>query len=182
MLAYILARLGRALWISGRSSRLEWWVIEILVLAGYASTTLASRALRMLGVEDGVIGGAILLFLGICLFWLNATSSIRRLHDRNKRGWWAILYIFPILGLAWQFIECGFLPPRNQGNRFDEVPEPDTLGLIVQRARPPSRLIMIVTATLAMGLLASTCMTIRITEVGPHDRLPGDFARDPDER
>jgi|SoiMethySBSTD1v2_1073268.scaffolds.fasta_scaffold01103_5 uncharacterized membrane protein YhaH (DUF805 family) len=182
MLAYILARLGRALWISGRSSRLEWWVIEILVLAGYASTTLASRALRMLGVENGVIGGAILLLLGICLFWLNAASSIRRLHDRNKRGWRAILYIFPILGLAWQFIECGFLPPRNQGNRFDEVAEPDTSGLIVQRARPPSRLIMIVTATLAMGLLASTCMTIRITEVGPHDRLPGDFARDPDER
>jgi hypothetical protein len=84
-----------------------------------------------------------------------------------------MLYVFPILGQAWQFIECGFLPPRNQGNRFDEVPEPDTSGMIVQRARPPSRLLTIVTATVAMGLLASTCMSVKVTEVGPNDLLPG---------
>jgi hypothetical protein len=57
-----------------------------------------------------------------------------------------------------------------------------TIHEFVWRARPPSKLIMIVTATIAVGLLGSTCMSVWVREAGPSDRLPGDFARDPDER
>jgi uncharacterized membrane protein YhaH (DUF805 family) len=185
MPAQISQYLRRFLWISGRSGRAEWWLIEILVLASYWLHDTCVRVLRFLGVEDGVTGGLILVALAVGLYWVNMASSIRRLHDRNKSGWWALLFLPPILGTAWQIIECGFLKGREAGARFDPVPEPDRAEMaqrIVVRARAPSKLLMAITAVFAMGLLASTCMTVRVSEVGPNDRLPGWTPKGPDER
>ena len=183
--------LRRSLWIAGRSSRLEWWVIEGLVLAAYATWDSANHLLaRHAGIEDWMVRAAIMLPLFALVFWINVASSVRRLHDRNRSGWWALLYAVPLLGQLWQFIECGFLPPRDAGNRFDPANRfdaaPDTSHLSVQRMRPPRPLktagvtIAVLALILILGVLATS--QIRITEVGPHDRLPGDFARDPDER
>lgn len=183
--AQISPYLRRFLWISGRSGRAEWWLIEIGVLASYWLHDTAVRVLMLLGIKDSVTGGLIILLLAMGLYWINMASSIRRLHDRNKSGWWALLFLPPILGTAWQIIECGFLKGREAGERFDPVPEPDRAEMahrIVVRARAPSKLLMAITAVLAMGLLASTCMTVRVTEVGPNDRLPGWLPKAPDER
>jgi uncharacterized membrane protein YhaH (DUF805 family) len=180
----------RALWISGRSSRLEWWIIEGFVVAAYAGWDAANGLLFKLGIADWPTRFAILLALFAPVFWLNVASSVRRLHDRNRSGWWVLPYAFPLLGQLWQFIECGFLPPRDASNRFDPAPDtnhlPGASPLTVQRLRPPRpfRTVGVTVAVLVAIALVSVLATsrIRITEVGPHDRLPGDFARDPDER
>jgi uncharacterized membrane protein YhaH (DUF805 family) len=182
--------LRRALWIAGRSSRLEWWIIEGLVIAAYAGWDAANRPLFKLGIEGWPTRFAILLALFAPVFWLNVASSVRRLHDRNRSGWWVLLYAFPLLGQLWQFIECGFLPPRDANNRFDPAPDsshlPGTNSLTVQRTRPPRPFKTAGVAVAVLFVIAIVSMLatsrIRITEVGPHDRLPGDFARDPDER
>lgn len=190
MLAVLSSYLGRALWIGGRSSRLEWWVIEVFVLVAYAGWDRINLLLWQLGVESWPSRAAIMFPLFGLVFWLNVASSVRRLHDRNRSGWWVLLYAVPLLGQAWQFIECGFLPPRDARNRFDPAPDdgrgPDSSPLTVRRA-PPARPLK--TAAVALGVLALIAIVgvlatsrIRITEVGPNDRLPGDFARDPDER
>ena len=58
--------------------------------------------------------------------------------------------------------------------------------MTVQRLRRsrPLKTAGVTVAVLALILILGVLATsqIRITEVGPHDRLPGDFARDPDER
>ena len=180
--------LRRALWISGRSSRLEWWIIEGFVIAAYAAWDSVNGLLWRLGFEDWPTRFAILLALFAPVFWLNVASSVRRLHDRNRSGWWVLPYAFPMLGQLWQVIECGLLPPRHANNRFDPAPDtrhlPDTSP--VQRSRPPRPLKTagVTVAVLLVIAIVSVLATsrIRITEVGPHDRLPGDFARDPDER
>lgn len=174
MWAVLLSHLRRALWIGGRSSRLEWWIIEGLVIAAYAGWDSANRLLFRLGVEDWPTRFAILLALFAPVFWLNVASSVRRLHDRNRSGWWVVLYAFPLLGQMWQFIECGLLPPRHAGNRFDLAPEagPQT----VQRIRPqrPLKAASVVVAILAVALIVSVLATsrIRITEVGTNADLP----------
>ena len=182
--------LRRAPWISGRSSRREWWIIEGLVIAAYAGWDSTNLLLFRLGAEDWTIRAPILLALFAPVFWLNVASSVRRLHDRNRSGWWVLPYAFPLLGQMWQVIECGLLPPRNANNRFDPAPDashlPDISPLTVQRLRPPRPLktagvaVAVLLVIAIVGVLATS--RIRITEVGPHDRLPGDFARDPDER
>jgi uncharacterized membrane protein YhaH (DUF805 family) len=182
--------LRRLLWVSGRSGRLEWWIIEALVIAAYAAWDSANELLWRLGIGDWPTRFAVLLGLFAPVFWLNVASSVRRLHDRNRSGWWVLPYAFPLLGQLWQFIECGFLPPRHANNRFDPAnrsdPVPDTGHLTVQRAAPPRPLKTVGVAIAVLVLIAVVSVlatsTIRITEVGPHDRLPGDFARDPDER
>jgi hypothetical protein len=98
----------------------------------------------------------------------------RRLHDRNKSGWWVLLYAVSVIGWAWSFIECGFLPPRNQANRFDPVP--DASHLAVQRARSPRPLktagaaVAVLMAIAILTVLATA--RIRITEVGTNEDLP----------
>jgi uncharacterized membrane protein YhaH (DUF805 family) len=190
MWAFLSPYLRRSLWIAGRSRRLEWWIIEALVVAAYAGWDAANSLLFKLGIEDWPTRFAILLALFAPVFWLNVASSVRRLHDRNRRGWWVVLHAFPLLGQLWQFVECGFLPPRDHNNRFDPAPDssrlPGASPLTVQRSRPPRPLktagvtVAVLALILIVGVLATS--QVRITEVGPHDRLPGDFARDPDER
>jgi hypothetical protein len=48
---------------------------------------------------------------------------VRRLHDRNKSGWWAALYLLPFVGWLWLVIECGILPGR-PSRWAAEDPEP----------------------------------------------------------
>ena len=174
MRALLSTYLRRALWIAGRSSRLEWWIIEGFVIAAYAGWDAANRLLFKQGIVDWPTRFAILLALFAPVFWLNVASSVRRLHDRNRSAWWVLPYAFPLLGQLWQFIESGFLPPRDANNRFD--PAPDTSHLTVQRIRPPRPLKTagVVVAVLMVALIVSVLATtrVRITEVGTSQDLP----------
>ena len=86
--------------------------------------------------------------------WFYAAASIRRLHDRNKSGWWMILFIvapalyvhfgselhgtihavgkFAVpIALIWGFVEMACLKGTNGPNRFG----PDPLAPIDKQPR-----------------------------------------------
>ena len=114
MLSILFSRLGRALWFGGRSSRLEWWVVHAIVSALMTVNTdllIEPSHPTILGtpVPNGLLIGVLILF---ALFWVSAASIVRRLRDRNKSAWWAVLYPWPIIGWGWWVIECGFLAGR----------------------------------------------------------------------
>jgi uncharacterized membrane protein YhaH (DUF805 family) len=44
--------------------------------------------------------------------------SVRRLHDRNKSGWWVLLYFVPVIGQIWLFLELGVLAGTPGPNRY----------------------------------------------------------------
>ena len=48
----------------------------------------------------------------LALAWVSFASVVRRMHDRGKSGWWALLYFVPGIGWLWLIIECGFLPGK----------------------------------------------------------------------
>jgi uncharacterized membrane protein YhaH (DUF805 family) len=110
--------LRRYLWIEGRSSRREWWQIEGVALVSYWFVGTGAGVLAELKGEPTLLPLQVRMLLGALMVWINFASTVRRLHDRNKSGWWGLLYLFPIFGIIWHFIECGLLPPRNQGNRY----------------------------------------------------------------
>jgi uncharacterized membrane protein YhaH (DUF805 family) len=39
--------------------------------------------------------------------WFLAATTIKRLHDRNKRGWWAVLFLIapPLLSRLWDWLD-----------------------------------------------------------------------------
>jgi uncharacterized membrane protein YhaH (DUF805 family) len=123
----------RYLWISGRSSRLEWWLVHFGGLAAFtindAIFTVSSHPLGIAGITFHVVR-PIWWYINYLLIWISFASIVRRLHDRNKSGWWAVFYVIPIIGWAWCFIECGFLPGHTP------PAEPPAPAGAMQRAQP----------------------------------------------
>jgi len=50
------------------------------------------------------------------------TLCVRRLHDRDKSGWWLALLLVPVIGPAWIFVEVGLLPGVTGDNRYGDDP------------------------------------------------------------
>lgn len=101
------------LWISGRSSRAEWWRVHIL--CGALAVMLDHAMFAQLAPRAGGSMPAISLLwpiASLALAWVSFASVVRRFHDRGKSGWWALLYLVPGIGWLWILIECGFLPGK----------------------------------------------------------------------
>ena len=64
---------------------------------------------------------ALRLLLVLILVWPGLAIQIKRWHDRNKSGYWALINFIPIIGAIWVTIELGFLPGTKGKNRFDET-------------------------------------------------------------
>lgn len=111
--------------LKGRSSRREWWIVEILIILGIKlNNMLLTGVLRDFDNDgDLFVGTSRLWLVGVvALLWLNFASNVRRLHDRGKSGWWSLLYLFPGLGQVWCIIECGLMEGQAQANRYGPTP------------------------------------------------------------
>jgi uncharacterized membrane protein YhaH (DUF805 family) len=108
--------------------------------------TLLGRAFHLSLLLREVISLVGNLFGMTILMWIWLATSVKRLHDRNRSGWWIVpffvlpsfsghiqgwlgesIFTFPI-GLAvfilciWGFIEMGFLRGSFSSNRFGPSP------------------------------------------------------------
>jgi uncharacterized membrane protein YhaH (DUF805 family) len=117
------------LWISGRSSRAEWWRVHLI-----CAVLLTVFEQMFIARLEGGFGGADLQWISLlwavvslALAWVSFASVVRRMHDRGKSGWWALLYFVPFIGWVWLLIECGFLPGKPQARPapvFTPMPAP----------------------------------------------------------
>ncbi len=105
-----------------RISRAGFWKMIIpLPIVGFFLLQLDFR------LQTGAWGiapsGPALLFywtlISACIF---IVAFVLRAHDRNKSGWWALLYIIPWIGWLWALVELGFLEGTKGPNRFGSNP------------------------------------------------------------
>ena len=84
---------------SGRSRRKEYWLFMLFYMILNAVAMLI----------DGAMGIVILqLIVGLGLLIPSIAVSVRRLHDRDKSGWWILLGIIPLIGIIIIFVWfCG---------------------------------------------------------------------------
>ena len=123
------------LWLSldGRATRRDYWLRFWLAWLGVLfvlQIVLPPDAfVRFMPMEEAV---AHPLSMPTPLFWVLAvainltaiTVSVKRCHDRDRSGWFLLMYFLPVLGQIWLFVELGFLPGTSGPNRFG----PDPLG------------------------------------------------------
>jgi uncharacterized membrane protein YhaH (DUF805 family) len=141
---------------NGRINRAKYWLAVLIYLVVW--TAFIALCLMWLGGTSidnlfSVAGAVLLIWLiGFILLiagiWSGLAVGVKRLHDRDKSGWWILLFwlgpsilggwqtatpdlgggfIFSLVGLAiwiWAFVELGCLPGTSGPNQYG----PDPLG------------------------------------------------------
>jgi uncharacterized membrane protein YhaH (DUF805 family) len=110
----------------GRLSRALWWRGQIRVAAGVLLFVVLSFAIRGPSnwAADAVQANVSLAILGVGLaffLWVEAALCAKRLHDRGRSGWLALLALVPPAAL-WVLFECGVLKGVSGSNRFGADP------------------------------------------------------------
>jgi uncharacterized membrane protein YhaH (DUF805 family) len=107
-LDYMKLPLQRYADFSGRSRRMEYWMFVVGVIGASVVAMLIDNVIGMGQLVAGVYGPLYtLVALGTIVPSL--ACMVRRLHDQDKSGWFALLVLIPILGglviLVFMFLE-----------------------------------------------------------------------------
>ena len=107
----------------GRARRKEYWYFFLFYvifvwLALFLDFVLGTFSMEL---EIGLLSGA----FSIAMALPYVAVSIRRLHDTDRRGWWFLLQLIPIVGTIWYLVLL-VLDGQAGENRFGADPKLDT--------------------------------------------------------
>lgn len=115
-----MGMLGAVFGAGGRLARGAFFLRVLLVLVLFA---LLDAAL------DPLLGAAAVWLLNPVALWALGAAAVRRLHDRNRSGWWLLVGLLPVLGtlwVLWQFCRAG-VPDTNRWGADPRLPTGDFL-------------------------------------------------------
>lgn len=102
---------------TGRAARSEYWYWFLFVFLVSVAAKIVDAGLGGGMATVGLLSGIVTL----ALLLPNIAIAIRRLHDRDKSGWWLLLVLIPLVGaiilIIW-FVMRGTPGP----NRFGPDP------------------------------------------------------------
>lgn len=129
--------MGIGSWFSfaGRIRRRTWWlayVLPIFAISVLGTVIDVSLGFVTLVAEDAApADGFAVATHGFGPFSIVAllvtivgglAGQVKRWHDRDKSGWWALIALIPIVGPIWALVELGFLSGTDGPNRFGPDP------------------------------------------------------------
>lgn len=87
---------------SGRSSRAAywWWMLWIVMI----SVVLSIVDGFIVGFDSAATAGPLGGIFSLITLIPSIALSVRRLHDINRRGWWLLLTLIPIIGWIILFV------------------------------------------------------------------------------
>jgi uncharacterized membrane protein YhaH (DUF805 family) len=90
---------------SGRAQRSAYWWVFLFNLLVATAAMILDRALGLsftmtapTGEVISLLYGPIYVIVVLALFLPSLALTFRRLHDRNKSGWWLLLLFIPLVG------------------------------------------------------------------------------------
>ena len=131
----------------GRIRRREFWLGLLLACALTIALTGTGLALDLLlhaptfpsnglGPYNGQ--GPLYFLLSLPAIYCTYAVWVKRLHDRNKRAFWLLLQVIPIVGTIWLFVEAGLFPGTMGPNDWGDDPWTRALTPPASANRPPS--------------------------------------------
>ena len=115
----------------GRATRLTYWLFGILQwFVLFATVFLVSQLFGTNLDEHGFAkleditrtGQIVAAVVSVTIVWVGVCVEVQRWHDRGKSGWWFWLFLVPVVGEIWTFVECGFRRGTIGPNRFGPDP------------------------------------------------------------
>lgn len=107
----------------GRINRSDYWTYNILTSIVGNGTAFGLLAMAGEGGNQGFAIAVLVLLipLVIALTWISFAIIVKRLHDRDRSGWFALCSFIPLANL-WVLIECAFLAGTPGRNDFGSEP------------------------------------------------------------
>ncbi|TCP33774.1 DUF805 domain-containing protein [Sphingomonas sp. BK235] len=106
----------------GRSTRREYWLFVLVVLAGLVVAGALMEVGRAPGSKDPSTLGIAAAALWLCAMLLPGLAvRVRRLHDFDLSGWWVIATLVPFIGFL-VAIFIGLRAGEATENRFGPDP------------------------------------------------------------
>jgi len=107
---------------TGRARRKEYWLFVLLYIIALVVTTVIDAFTGTLDPMSGIGILSGLVYLGF--FVPGIAVIVRRLHDIDKSGWWALIMLVPLIGgIALLVFMC--LDGTKGDNRFGPDPKAD---------------------------------------------------------
>lgn len=120
----------------GRAGRKEFWYFQLFniiaaILIGLIGSLIGLG--NIFGSDgprfmSGFLSGNLLHTLyNLFVLVPSLAVGVRRLHDTNRRGWWLLLWLFPIVGWIWSiilFVQDGQTGANDYGADPKEPAEP----------------------------------------------------------
>ena len=98
---------------SGRARRLEFWLFNLFCV-------IVCGILLTIDAIVGVLDSDEMVGLFSLIPYISVT--VRRLHDTNRRGWWYLFSLIPLIGQIWLLVLC-CLDSDPEENRFGKNPK-----------------------------------------------------------
>jgi uncharacterized membrane protein YhaH (DUF805 family) len=124
--------------VQGRINRAAYWKGIGIVVAVNVALAILATIIAQLAPHDVAADGTStlpasaliplsLISLAGSVFdiWAGLGLAIKRLHDRDRSGWFMFIQAIPLVGTIWYFVETACLPGTQGTNRFG----PDPLAL-----------------------------------------------------
>lgn len=117
---WYIAVLKKYAQFSGRSRRKEFWFFTLISSLLSIALSVADNVLGLPSFGDGY--GLLAALYSLFIFIPNIAVIVRRLHDQDRTGWWALIMLVPIVGI---FVLLYFMVQNSQKgtNRFGGNPK-----------------------------------------------------------
>ena len=100
----------------GRINRFEWWLGQLIAVAVVALLSIVFHVsipqhltLGIFSLHNLTVGAVI----GVCYFYIHCVVNIKRWHDLDKHGLWAVLNYLPLIGFFVSVIVCGMMKGKH---------------------------------------------------------------------
>lgn len=106
----------------GRIPRSVYWLkftlpaVAIVIVLAVLDVFVLNTYNEEFGI--GLLSG----IFSLLILYPSIVVGIKRLHDRNKSGWWILFTLIPIIGSIWFLIEAGMLKGTAGDNKYGPDP------------------------------------------------------------
>ena len=101
---------------NGRTSRKLYWLASLPLFPLLILVDLLIKA------EPSFEATILAAVVGVALLVASLILNIKRCHDRDKSGWFALVGFIPALGPLWALLELGLLRGTEGPNRYGPDP------------------------------------------------------------